>query len=325
MNDKVLAKKQINQVGLRYALLVFIVFGVQFVASIVLSRFARDWVIENNALLSLILTAVTIDVLGFGTLYLTTRKIPVYKKNNRKLPIGLFLGGFCVIYVFVFAGSFIGNFFQNLLVGTGDSAATMVLMDSDLVLRVLVVAVLAPIFEELIFRKILIDRLLKFGAPIAVFSSALLFGLFHGNFAQFFYAALLGAFFACVYIKTGRIIYSICYHIFINMLTSVVGVVLLGKAQVNPEYEAYLSFYSMFLLFLAVAGVIILIVNFKNYMPDPETELVVDENGVETKKVIDENVTLMKIGDFFKSYGMWLAVIACLAIFAYQTLAMLGM
>ena len=43
------------------------------------------------------------------------------------------------------------------------------------------------------FRKLLIDRIVPFGQRVAVVVSGLAFGLFHGNFYQFFYAFSLGA------------------------------------------------------------------------------------------------------------------------------------
>ena len=51
---------------------------------------------------------------------------------------------------------------------------------------------LAPVVEEWIFRKLILQRLSPWGEPVAIFGSAFLFGLFHGNFGQFFYAFAVG-------------------------------------------------------------------------------------------------------------------------------------
>ena len=74
---------------------------------------------------------------------------------------------------------------------------------------VIAFAVLAPVFEELVFRKVLVDHVLPFGEWPAILFSGITFGLFHGNLTQFFYAALLGMVLAYVYIRTGNILYSI--------------------------------------------------------------------------------------------------------------------
>ena len=58
----------------------------------------------------------------------------------------------------------------------------------------------APVVEEFIFRKFLIDRVYRYGEWVAILTSGLMFGLFHENLAQFFFATLIGCFFAFFYI-----------------------------------------------------------------------------------------------------------------------------
>ena len=86
---------------------------------------------------------------------------------------------------------------------------------------VLFMVILAPVLEELFFRKLLIDRLRRYGDVPAILISGLVFGLIHGNFSQFFYAALLGMLFGLVYCRTGRLRYSVFLHMFINFFGSV--------------------------------------------------------------------------------------------------------
>ena len=53
-------------------------------------------------------------------------------------------------------------------------------------------SILAPISEEILFRGLIQHSLLPFGKKFAVFGSALLFGIFHGNLAQTPFAFLAG-------------------------------------------------------------------------------------------------------------------------------------
>lgn len=53
-------------------------------------------------------------------------------------------------------------------------------------------SIAAPIVEEILFRGFLQRSLLPFGKKFAIFGSALLFGLFHGNLIQTPYAFLVG-------------------------------------------------------------------------------------------------------------------------------------
>ena len=74
----------------------------------------------------------------------------------------------------------------------------------------------APILEELVCRKTLLDRVHGYGQVTAAFVTALLFGLIHGNPAQFPLAFMLGLLLATVYMKTGRIVYTMLLHFLIN-------------------------------------------------------------------------------------------------------------
>lgn len=56
-----------------------------------------------------------------------------------------------------------------------------VINNSGLVANLIIITTIAPIFEELIFRKLLIDRTIKYGGTISVLLSGLLFAFFHGN------------------------------------------------------------------------------------------------------------------------------------------------
>ena len=86
---------------------------------------------------------------------------------------------------------------------------------------ILVVVIIGPIFEELIFRKIFIDTLGKYSIGLAVFMSAASFALFHGNLTQVIYTFGAGLILAWVYAKTKKMIYPILLHMFINFFGSI--------------------------------------------------------------------------------------------------------
>ncbi len=83
-----------------------------------------------------------------------------------------------------------------------------------------VMVVAAPLCEEWFFRRVLMNRLLRYGEWPAALISGLLFGLIHGNLSQFFYAAALGVFFGLIYARTGRLRYGILLHALINFFGS---------------------------------------------------------------------------------------------------------
>ena len=89
------------------------------------------------------------------------------------------------------------------------------------IISILLVGIIGPIVEEIIFRKLLIDRIRPYGEKIAVFFPALIFALAHGSLYQFFYAFLIGSVLSYIYVKTGKIIYSTIIHCIINLVFGV--------------------------------------------------------------------------------------------------------
>ena len=93
--------------------------------------------------------------------------------------------------------------------------------DYPLVLNLLLGCVIAPVMEELIFRKLLLSRLRPYGSRFALWASALCFGLFHGNFSQFFYACAVGLVLGWAALISGRIWQPILLHAGLNAVSTV--------------------------------------------------------------------------------------------------------
>lgn len=79
------------------------------------------------------------------------------------------------------------------------------------------ICILAPIWEELFFRGILLRRLtIKWSPQKSIIVSSLLFGLIHVNPLTVIFAFLLGCVLGYVYLKTKSIIVPIVVHSFSN-------------------------------------------------------------------------------------------------------------
>ena len=111
--------------------------------------------------------------------------------------------------------------------------------------------VIAPLIEEWIFRNLILRRLAPWGEPMAIFGSAFLFGLFHGNFGQFFYAFALGAVFAYVALRSGGIRYTVALHFLVNFFGMTVS-------QAVSESMLLTAIYGWLVLTMVVAGAMIL-------------------------------------------------------------------
>jgi len=155
-------------------------------------------------------------------LLLFTLKTPTRKPERNRLRAGGFVALVCICYAAMIVGNLVG-IGVNLLLSpnsvnlVGDLASASGLNAETVVAFV----VLAPVFEELVFRKVLVDRVLPLGEWPAILFSGIAFGLFHGNLTQFFYAALLGMILAYVYVRTGNVLYTMGIHACINCLGGV--------------------------------------------------------------------------------------------------------
>ena len=87
----------------------------------------------------------------------------------------------------------------------------------------LFVVVSGPIIEEIGFRGLLLDGLLKTQCRpwVAILISAVAFGLVHGLWAPFVTATLFGLLAGWLYWRTGSIIPSLIIHIANNSLTAI--------------------------------------------------------------------------------------------------------
>ncbi len=94
--------------------------------------------------------------------------------------------------------------------------------------------VIAPIFEEFIFRGVLMDALKPYGNGLAIFVTGILFGVYHGNFQQLFYTATMGIALGYIANVTNSIFATTIIHAIFN---SISGILLL--LMTTPSVQEY--------------------------------------------------------------------------------------
>ncbi|WP_085993404.1 CPBP family intramembrane glutamic endopeptidase [Oceanobacillus senegalensis] len=97
-------------------------------------------------------------------------------------------------------------------------------------LFMIVPAIVAPILEEVIFRKIIFGRLYKrMNFFFAALLSALIFGAIHGELQHLLVYSSMGFVFAFLYVKTKRILTPIIVHAALNSMT------VIAQYSLSPE------------------------------------------------------------------------------------------
>ena len=264
-------------------------------------------------------------LIAFPIYLLLSKPLETTPPEKHKMNVGQFLIAIMMCEGIAICGSLIGTAittFLTLIFGieTSSSLLTDGVFGEGQLIFCIVAVLFAPAIEEFLFRKVLIDRIRKYGDGTAILLSGILFGLFHGNFTQCFYAAGLGMFFAFIYIRTGKIQYTIGMHMVINFIGSVVsGFVLKDidlEALLNALSDSDISamigqiesliplfIYEAIIYSIAIAGIVLLIVNRKKFRIAPP--MVRLEKGTQAKTAI-------------LNIGFWAMIIYCIVLFVMQ-------
>lgn len=277
------AKKIFSGIGQSYVLLVLVSVMGQLIVSGLIQICSWQWLLESQSaaviVSSLIMYGIALPVCTWRM-----KKVPVCDDlPDRKLSMGMLTAAMIICTSVMYLGNYLGQImmhFTDMLRGTStDNFVADTIYEMNLGVTILCMVIAAPLAEEFLFRKLLLDRIRRYGDVIAMAVSGLTFGLMHGNFFQFFYAFGLGCIFAYLYLKSGRLRYSVVFHMIINFLGSVLSVLLLRVVDMNvmdqmangiiPDMEVLIqalpgillmSGYSFLMLGLMIAGIILLII-----------------------------------------------------------------
>lgn len=107
-------------------------------------------------------------------------------------------------------------------IGGGMESSTEVILNMDMGTQMFFGIIVAPVMEELLLRGVFLSRARNLGDRFAIITSAILFGLYHGNVEQCVYAFFIGLFLADIVIKTGKLSYAIAFHMAFNAV-SIIG------------------------------------------------------------------------------------------------------
>ena len=257
-------KKFFSKIGFTYLIFGITAIIMQIILLNIVGAVNADLINDFN--IATVLSAICNYVLPFPILVYLMKKIKSEKLEKTDLNIKTFLLYIAITFTLMWAGNLLGLAVTSLIGTAAQSEIANPVQNlintADIWLNLILISIIGPIFEEIIFRKFLIDRTIKYGARVSIILSAIIFGFFHGNLSQLFYAFLLGGFFAYVYIKTGRIIYTITLHIIVNLMGSVVSLIATQSAQALLS-NAFTSFdltivaiYLIFILSALLCGII---------------------------------------------------------------------
>ncbi|MCQ2507881.1 MAG: CPBP family glutamic-type intramembrane protease [Dorea sp.] len=277
-------KKRIAWIGLSVSMIPIITNVLQLVAVRLVDQFLPDLLTATSYGMWLV-TFLPQYAVAVPICLLLIKKVPAVKITEGKWKPLAMLQIFPMCCFVMYVGNIVGmivNYVLSLFVHTEIGNPLMTIAGEDNVwMKFLFMVILAPLIEEFIFRKTLITRLQLYGEKVAVITSAVMFGLIHGNFSQFFYATALGLIFGYVYIRSGKLRYSVGLHMIINFMGGILSIWLVEKftaemenleimfdaidqgEKIHPGFGviAFLI-YIVCILLLAITGMVLLILNW---------------------------------------------------------------
>lgn len=302
-------KKFFSKIGINYLTLGVIALISQIIIFNILNVTNPEYISDINILSGI--SSICNYLIPFPIFFWLMKKLDEVKIEKNSIDAKTFLIYVSITLTLMWIGNIIGLIITMLLSGAiqvniGNPVQELI-NSTDIMFNLLVICIMAPIFEEILFRKLLIDRTIKYGAKVSIIISALIFGFFHGNLNQFFYAFLMGGFLAYVYVKTGKITYTMILHAIVNFMGSVVSVIISNAAMnlqsgFNPHDAFIIIIYFIILVIFIILGIYGL-TQFKKAR----------FNGEKTEIGLKSPFKTMLL-----NYGMILFMIFCIGEMVYQ-------
>lgn len=126
----------------------------------------------------------------------------------------------------VYAVSYISNIFFSILQYVTGIELHPIDMTADnntlsRITNIVAMMFLAPFFEEILFRGIFLRNTVKYGSWTMIIITGIIFGLWHCNYAQTLYTAVLGICAGFLIVRTKSIIPSILLHFCLNTIGAI--------------------------------------------------------------------------------------------------------
>ncbi|MBQ1548100.1 MAG: CPBP family intramembrane metalloprotease [Lachnospiraceae bacterium] len=233
MENTNVAKKSFSRIGFALLAMAAVSLGMQVGVMAILNLVAgKNWM-ETPILY--VATFVPVYVIGIPVGLLIMKDVPKERIEEKDMSFGKWLMFFSICIFAMYIGSVLGLVVSTVFKGGAQVENPLQsYVSGNIVMQIIFLVILAPLIEEFVFRKVLIERMRPYGEKLAVVISALCFGLFHQNFMQFFYAFFLGLIWGYIYIRTGKLRYSAALHMTINFLGSIVA----GRLTSGLDLEA---------------------------------------------------------------------------------------
>ena len=265
-----LAKRFAFTIGMAFIMLIFLQIVLAFVFGLVMPKIS--W-LDSNTLNIVLNGIVSVLSLGIVSAYVisNTKDIGETEKAkiiSEKTKFNIIFIGIALTAILQFVISWI---YEKIGLNYDIFGELSVEPSNTLISKIMYIismTIIPAIFEELFFRKAILNYSKSYGNAFAVIFSAILFGLFHMNLNQGIFAFLIGILFGIIAIKTSSIKLTVLLH-FLNNFYAAIQVLAGG-------FE--LEMFNNIILAVIIFAIIILIKNLPNLKNLSKEDLKIDKD-----------------------------------------------
>lgn len=237
-------KKTFSILGFGFACFTFVSILVSTIIATVVAQVAPE--IYNTSLFMQSVTPISMYLFALPVLLIFLSRLPAVKPEKRKLKFGAWILFLLVGFGLMYMGSQVSTVILGLLTSILGydpmNALDSMVANSNVWVNLVFLVVVAPVGEEFVFRKLIIDRTHKYGCFVGALFSGVVFGLMHGNLYQCFYAFALGLLLGYLYYTTGKLYLTIGIHAVINLIGGVVVGLLTDRLTAMEDALLVLDF-----------------------------------------------------------------------------------
>ena len=253
-------KKSFSSLGFRFLIGTLVIYAVQMGVMTIVGAVKPEWLQDTT--ISLILAVLPLYLVGMPVLIAVVKRMPGEAPAKKSITPGQFVLALIMCFALMYCGNLVGTLITTVVGALKGSAVDNALMTyatgSNMIVTFLYMVICAPILEEYIFRKLIVDRTVKYGQGVAVVLSGLM---------------------------------TIGLHMCINFMGAVVSVLLLKAIHLEEYQEVIMNgadsqavmnymmkylpgwigymIYVLFILAVLVTGIVLFIVYRKKLKLEP--------------------------------------------------------
>lgn len=298
-NQSRTARRNFGRLGWSMLVVLGVLLAVTFLLMLCVAAAALDPSIDISILMTYdlpywVLCRLPLYAFAIPAAMLVLKGIPKNKPESRPFTLGRVLYFALITMALETVLSIVVNTVMNLLVKTPTQTAP----EQVTFWYYLDIVLLSPVLEELLFRKMLLDRFRRYGEKLAILVSAVVFAISHLDLHLTVVNLVMGGMLAYVYLRSGRVRYCIFIHAISNFSAAGMMQLLMNRlsakafmamqmedpSMLTPEVLAELAPLAVYLLIyyaLMVVGLVLLVRGRKKAVFEPAEEPLTQKQAVQ--------------------------------------------